>query len=107
MRRLELAVSVLVEAEDHRGAFDDDRPSDEVRILHHEIDRLFFRSRQLLFLEDRTARADVLEKAIGIDVLSRNSRVGGSRLMSTSCTSTPVVSRKLLAFLQVVQVGFQ
>ena len=38
---------------------------------------------------------------------SRNARVGGSRLMSISCTSTPVVSRKLLAFLHVVQVGFQ
>jgi hypothetical protein len=38
---------------------------------------------------------------------SRNSRVGGSRLISSSWTSTPALSRKLLAFLQVVQVGFQ
>ena len=37
---------------------------------------------------------------------SRNSRVGGSLLMSIWVTSTPAVSRKLLAFLQVVQVGF-
>ena len=37
---------------------------------------------------------------------SRNSREGGSRLMSIWFTSTPAVSRKLLAFLQVVQVGF-
>ena len=37
---------------------------------------------------------------------SRNSRDGGSLLMSSSCRSTPAVSRKLLAFLQVVQVGF-
>jgi hypothetical protein len=36
---------------------------------------------------------------------SRNSRDGGSLLMSTSWTSTPAVSRKLLAFLQVVHVG--
>jgi len=36
---------------------------------------------------------------------SRNSRVGGSLLMSISLTSTPAVSRKLLAFLQVVHVG--
>jgi hypothetical protein len=39
--------------------------------------------------------------------LSRNSRAGGSRLMSSSRTSSPAVSRKLLAFLHVVQVGFQ
>ena len=38
--------------------------------------------------------------------VSRNSRVGGSRLMSIWLTSTPAVSRKLLAFLQVVHVGF-
>jgi len=37
---------------------------------------------------------------------SRNARVGGSRLMSIWVTSTPAVSRKLLAFLQVVHVGF-
>jgi hypothetical protein len=37
---------------------------------------------------------------------SRNSRVGGSLLMSSCSTSMPAVSRKLLAFLQVVQVGF-
>ena len=37
---------------------------------------------------------------------SRNSRVGGSLLMSIWVTSTPAVSRKLLAFLQVVHVGF-
>jgi hypothetical protein len=36
---------------------------------------------------------------------SRNSRVGGSLLMSISRTSMPSASRKLLAFLQVVQVG--
>ena len=38
---------------------------------------------------------------------SRNSRVGGSRLISTSRTSTPALARKLLAFLHVVQVGFR
>jgi hypothetical protein len=38
---------------------------------------------------------------------SRNSRDGGVVLMSISLTSIPAASRKLLAFLQVVQVGFQ
>jgi len=36
---------------------------------------------------------------------SRNSREGGCLLISISCRSTPAVSRKLLAFLHVVQVG--
>jgi hypothetical protein len=44
-------------------------------------------------------------KRSGSMCFSRNSRVGGSVLMSIWCTSTPAVSRKLLAFLQVVQVG--
>jgi hypothetical protein len=38
---------------------------------------------------------------------SRNSRAGGSRLMSRSSTSIFCWSRKLLALRQVVQVGFQ
>jgi len=45
-------------------------------------------------------------KRSGSMCFSRNSRVGGSVLMSIWVTSTPAVSRKLLAFLQVVQVGF-
>jgi hypothetical protein len=44
-------------------------------------------------------------KRAGSMCFSRNSRVGGSVLMSIWLTSTPAVSRKLLAFLQVVQVG--
>jgi len=38
---------------------------------------------------------------------SRNSRDGGCLLMSTSLTSTRDFARTLLAFLHVVQVGFQ
>ena len=37
---------------------------------------------------------------------SRNALSGGSLLMSICVTSIPCVSRKLLAFLQVVQPGF-
>jgi hypothetical protein len=37
---------------------------------------------------------------------SRNSREGGCLLMSICSTSIPAESRKLLAFLQVVHVGF-
>jgi hypothetical protein len=37
---------------------------------------------------------------------SRNARVGGVLLMSMGSTSSPCLSRKLLALMQVVQVGF-
>jgi hypothetical protein len=46
-------------------------------------------------------------KRPGSTCFSRNSRGGGSRLISSSRTSTPDLSRRLLAFLHVVQVGFQ
>ena len=36
---------------------------------------------------------------------SRKARDGGALLMSRSSTSTPCSARKLLAFLQVLQVG--
>jgi hypothetical protein len=45
-------------------------------------------------------------KCSGSTCFSRNARDGGSLLMSITVTSTPASSRKLLAFLQVVQVGF-
>jgi hypothetical protein len=44
-------------------------------------------------------------KRSGSTCFSRNSREGGSLLMSICSTPMPAVSRKLLAFLQVVQVG--
>jgi len=37
---------------------------------------------------------------------SRKARSGGVRLMSIASTAMPCSSRKLLAFLQVVHVGF-
>jgi hypothetical protein len=45
-------------------------------------------------------------KSVASTCCSRNSRLGGIRLMSRSSTWTPCSARKLLAFLQVVQVGF-
>ena len=68
MRRSELAVLVLVESEDHLGSPDQNRPPDQIGILHHQVDRLLLRSRQSALLEDRAARADELEKAIRVDV---------------------------------------
>ena len=69
MRRSELSVSVLVEAEDHLRPLDHDRPPDEVGVFHHHRDRLLLRLRQRPLLEHRAARADVVEEAVGVDVL--------------------------------------
>ena len=69
MRRSEFAVLVLVEAEDHLRPLDHDRPSDEVRVLHHQRDRFLLRPGQRPLLEHRAARADEIEEALRIDVL--------------------------------------
>ena len=69
MRRSELAVLLLVEAEDHLRPLDHDRPPNQVRVLHHQRDRLFLRFRQRPLLEHRAARADEIEEALGVDVL--------------------------------------
>src|SRR5262245_59534126 len=68
MRRSELVVLLLVEAEDHASALDENRPPDQVRVLHHEIDRFLLRLRQRALLEHRAARAHELEEAVGVDV---------------------------------------
>src|SRR5262245_15742987 len=69
MWRSELRVLVLVEPERHLRAADQDRPADQIRILHHQIDRFLLRLRQRPLLPDRTARAHEIEEAAGVDVL--------------------------------------
>jgi hypothetical protein len=69
MRRSELRVLVLVEAEHDLRSLDHDRPPDEIGILHHQLDRFLFRFRQRPLLEDRAPGADVVQKALGVDVL--------------------------------------
>jgi hypothetical protein len=69
MRRLEVTVRVLVEAENHLGALDHDRPPDQVGIFHHEIDRFLLRGGQRTLLEYRTPQADVIQEVISLDVL--------------------------------------
>ena len=69
MRRLELGVLVLVAAEDDLRPLDHDRPPDEVWVLQHHRDCLLLRLRQRPLLEHRAARADVVEEAVGVDVL--------------------------------------
>ena len=68
MRRSELAVFILVKTEDDLRPLDDDRPPDQVRVVHHQRDRFLLRLRQRTFLEDRAARADEIEKSFRIDV---------------------------------------
>ena len=69
MRRSELGVIVLVESEDHLRPVHDNRPPDQIGVLHHQIDRFLLRLRERAFLEDRAARAHEIEKALRIDVL--------------------------------------
>ena len=69
MRRSELAVLVLVEPEDHLRTFDQDRPLDQVRLLHHQIDGFLLRTRQRPLLPHRAARAHEVEKSLLVDVL--------------------------------------
>ena len=68
MRRLEFPVLLLVEAEDDLRPLDHDRPANQVGVLHHQRDRFLLRLRQRPTLEDRAARADEIEKALGVDV---------------------------------------
>ena len=69
MRRSELFVLVLVEAEDHFRPLDHDRPPDQIGILHHHRDGFLLRLRQRPLLEHRAAGADEIEEPIGVDVL--------------------------------------
>ena len=75
MRRLDrlgalskLFVLFLVKTKDDLCALNEDRTPDQVRVLHHEIDRLLLRSRQRALLEDGAARAHEIEEAGGVDV---------------------------------------
>src|SRR6476661_6191097 len=62
------AVACLVEPEDHLGTADQDRTLDEVRLLHHQIDRFLLRSRQRLPPEYRASSAHELQESILVDV---------------------------------------
>jgi hypothetical protein len=64
-----LVVRLLVEPERHLRAADEDRALNQVRLLHHHVDRFLLRSWQRALLEYRAARADEVEKAVPVDVL--------------------------------------
>jgi hypothetical protein len=62
-------VFFLVEAERDLRTPDENRPTNEVRVFHHEVDRVFLRFRQRSLLEHGAPRADEVEEAILVDVL--------------------------------------
>jgi hypothetical protein len=51
------------------GSADQDRPLDQVRLRHHQIDGFLLRLWQGSLFEDGAPRADVVQKAISVDVL--------------------------------------
>ena len=58
----------LVEAEGDLRTTDQDRAADEIRLLHHEIDRLSLRLRQRTLFEYRAAPADEVQDVVVADV---------------------------------------
>src|SRR5438067_2220568 len=68
MRRSELVVLLPVEPEDYSRALDQNRPANQVRVLHHQVDRFLLRLRQRALFPHRAARAHVVEEAPRVDV---------------------------------------
>ena len=99
-------VHLLVEAEDDLRPLDQDRPLDQVRVLHHQVDRFLLRPRQRPLLEDRAARADEIEKCSGSMCFSRNSRSGGVLLMSICSTVDALLVQETSGVLAGRSGGF-
>jgi hypothetical protein len=71
-----LLVGIPVEPEGHLRALDQNRPLDEVWLLHHQVDRLFLGLRQRPRFEHRAPRADEIEEAVGVDMLLEKRAIG-------------------------------
>ena len=69
-------IRVLVEAERHRPAGDEDRPPDQIGLRHHQIDCFLFGLRQRPLLEHGTPRADEIQEPIRFDVLLETRSIG-------------------------------
>ena len=72
----ELFICLAIEAEDHLAIADQDRPADQIRLLHHQIDRFLLRLRQRPLLEHRAARADEIEEVLLVDVSLEERTIG-------------------------------
>ena len=64
-----LRVPGFVESKDGLRTPHQDRSLDQVRLLHHQVDRFLLRFRQRPRLEHRAAGAHEIEEAVGLDVL--------------------------------------
>jgi hypothetical protein len=62
-------IRLLVESERHLRPANQNRPPDQIRIFHHQVDGLALGLRKRTLLEDRAARTHEIEKARGVDVL--------------------------------------
>jgi hypothetical protein len=58
----------LIESKHDFRSLDQDRTPDQIRILHHQVDRFLLRLRQRPLLPDRAARADEIEEPVRVDV---------------------------------------
>src|SRR5262245_8953426 len=62
-------IRLLIEAEGYLVTFDENGPANEIGLLHHQVDRLLFRTRQRPLLEDRAPGADEIQEPVRIDML--------------------------------------
>jgi hypothetical protein len=58
------------------GPADQDRPPDQIRLRHHQVDRFLLRFGKRPRFENRAPRADKLQKAVSIDVLFEERTIG-------------------------------
>src|SRR4029450_900027 len=72
----ELFICLAIEAEDYLAAADQDRATDQVRLLHHQVDCFLLRLRQRPLLEHRAARADEIEEVLLVDVSLEKRTIG-------------------------------
>ena len=63
------AILLLVEPENDFRASHEDGAANQVRVLHHQLDRFTLGFRQRPFLEHRAAGAHEVEEMAGVDVL--------------------------------------
>jgi hypothetical protein len=61
-------VLLFVESERDLVAANEDRPPDQVRLLHHQVDRFLLGTRKRTLFEHRTASADEVKEPFFIDV---------------------------------------
>lgn len=73
-----VAVFLLVKTENRFRAADQDRPLDQIRLLHHQVDRFLLRFRQRPLLEHRAPPAHEIQEVLLADVLLEERAVGGS-----------------------------